>query len=434
MDSQFSRSFKTLMLGCVSATLLAGCMSTSPKMGGGDSTVSGAASGATAEGNNQALERCDKPLGTLSVFEDNRSTWWYDYRARYPKLGSTLPVIRLMVQQSNCFVVVERGRSMAAMNTERQLAAAGQLRGNANVGGGQMVAADYTLSPEIQFAEKSGGLKAAAGAFLGSVGSLIGGSLDKNEAATTLLLIDNRSGVQVSAAIGSASNYDFGLLGGMFGGGVGGGASAYTRTPEGKVIAAAFADSFNQMVKALRNYKPQQVEGGLGGGGALQIGGDDDQTPQATQGASVPASPMPVVATPAPAPTYTTSSRNYNFEIDEYDEDALKDYYNALKQAAKMSSGFSAYASMADSQQRQGVLAALGMFTSSLESHRIDLESWPLAARQQAWASMGKRIEKQNALFEKNRALAVKNESIPQDVRNLLASVQLVTKETLLAQ
>jgi hypothetical protein len=48
----------------------------------------------------------------------------------------------------------------------------------------------------------------------------------------------------------------------------------YTRTPQGKVIAAAFMDAFNQMVRSLRNYKAQTVRGqGLGGGGRLGVDG-----------------------------------------------------------------------------------------------------------------------------------------------------------------
>ena len=38
---------------------------------------------------------------------------------------------------------------------------------------------------------------------------------------------------------------------------------------------AAFADSFNQMVKALRNYKAQTVKGGLGTGGRLGVSGGE---------------------------------------------------------------------------------------------------------------------------------------------------------------
>ena len=36
---------------------------------------------------------------------------------------------------------------------------------------------------------------------------------------------------------------------------------------------AAFADSYNKMVVALRNYKAQTVKGGLGTGGRLGVQG-----------------------------------------------------------------------------------------------------------------------------------------------------------------
>ena len=40
------------------------------------------------------------------------------------------------------------------------------------------------------------------------------------------------------------------------------------------MIAAAFMDAFNQMVRSLRNYKAQTVRGqGLGGGGRLGVDG-----------------------------------------------------------------------------------------------------------------------------------------------------------------
>lgn len=134
------------------------------------------------------------------------------------------------------------------------------------------MAADYTISPSIQFSQKgTSGAKGFLGGVLGPVGGIIGGGLKANEAATTLLLIDNRSGVQIAAAVGSAKNFDFNLFGGMFAGALIGG-SGFTNTPEGKVITAAFVDSYNQMVKALRNYKAQTVEGGLGKGGKLKVG------------------------------------------------------------------------------------------------------------------------------------------------------------------
>jgi uncharacterized protein (DUF3084 family) len=40
------------------------------------------------------------------------------------------------------------------------------------------------------------------------------------------------------------------------------------------VIAAAFMDAYNQMVRSLRQYKAQTVQGqGLGGGGRLGVDG-----------------------------------------------------------------------------------------------------------------------------------------------------------------
>jgi curli biogenesis system outer membrane secretion channel CsgG len=253
---------------------LSGCDATMPKMGGSTgNTVTGAASGEATAGTNSALERCDETLGTLAVVEDQSAPWWASYRHRYPTLGTTVPVLRTMIQQSNCFVVVERGRAMNNMMQERALMQSGEMRQGSNFGKGQMVAADYTMNPSIQFSEKgTSGVKGVVGGLFGSVAGALAGGLKANEAATTLLLVDNRSGVQISSSVGNAKNFDYNLFGGLFGGGAFGGAGAFTNTPEGKVITAAFADSFNQMVKALRNYKAQTVKGGLGKGGRLKVG------------------------------------------------------------------------------------------------------------------------------------------------------------------
>ncbi len=67
--------------------------------------------------------------------------------------------------------------------------------------------------------------------------------------------------------MGNARNFDFNVIGRAWGS-LGG----FSKTPEGKVITASFADSYNQMVEALRNYKAQTVKGGLGKGGRLKVG------------------------------------------------------------------------------------------------------------------------------------------------------------------
>ena len=59
--------------------------------------------------------------------------------SRY-NLRSPVGLIRMMIQQSNCFIVVERGVGMQNMMQERALAASGgELRQDSNMGGGQMV-------------------------------------------------------------------------------------------------------------------------------------------------------------------------------------------------------------------------------------------------------------------------------------------------------
>jgi curli biogenesis system outer membrane secretion channel CsgG len=276
----------------VSTALVAGlaaCAGSEPKLGGGGTVATGAAGGATAANANSQLEKCDKTLGTLGVVEDTAAPWYHQL-SQY-KLGSTVPVLRMMIQQSNCFVIVERGGAMNKMMLERQLAQSGEMRTGSNYGKGQVVAADYTMSPTITFSQKGtqgmGGILGGTG-MLGSIAGAVAGGIKANEASTTLLMIDNRSGVQLAAAEGSAKNFDFNVAGGLFGGGAFGGAGGYSNTPEGKILIAAFMDSYNQLVRAVRNYKAQEVAGGMGTGGALGV-----------QGGSTPASKA--MNTPAPA-------------------------------------------------------------------------------------------------------------------------------------
>ena len=60
--------------------------------------------------------------------------------------------------------------------------------------------------------------------------------------------------------------------GGSGGGGGFGALGGYSNTPEGKALAAAFANAYNNLVRAMRDYRPQEVEGGLGKGGKLRVG------------------------------------------------------------------------------------------------------------------------------------------------------------------
>ena len=234
----------------------------------------GAAAGANATGAAMNLESCDEPMGTIAVVEEQEGDW-YRYLRSDLNLPSTIPVIRMLIQQSNCFVVVERGRAMQNMMQERALMDSGELREGSSFGKGQMVAADYTMNPSINFSQSNaGGIGGVLGAFggrLGAVGAVVGG-LKFKKAETMLTMIDNRSGVQIGVAQGNATKTSF-SLGGIGGGGSGfGGLGGYSNTPEGKALAAAFANAYNNLVIAMRDYRPQEVKGGLGKGGKLKVG------------------------------------------------------------------------------------------------------------------------------------------------------------------
>lgn len=252
---------------------LSGCANMQMGSQEAKTTATGSAGGANSQNANANLEKCTAPLGTIAVVEDT-SAPWYGVLTGQMKLGSTVPVLKLLIQQSNCFVVVERGRAMNNMMQERALQQSGELRSNSNFGKGQMASADYSMSPSITFSNNNaGGMTGGLGGVGGGVLGAVIGSINVKEASTMLTMVDNRSSVQLVAAEGSARNMDFGGMGALFGGGLGGGLGGYTNTAEGKVIVAAFTDAYNNVVKAVKNYKAQEVKGGLGTGGQLGVQG-----------------------------------------------------------------------------------------------------------------------------------------------------------------
>ncbi|MFM2344844.1 MAG: hypothetical protein RLZZ210_1456 [Pseudomonadota bacterium] len=275
--------YRITLLALASSLFFSGCSTLDMKTGAtsAKTEATGSAGGANSNNANATIPRCERSLGTLGVNEDQGEPWFLQFQ-RDTRLTSTTPLIRLIVQQSNCFVVVERGNAgLSSMNRERAFAGSGELRGGSSMGKGQMVAADFTLTPSITYSDNTGGLQAGLGAF-GGIGALAAMALSKKEASVTLTLIENRSGVQIAASEGSASKFDFGGLGGLFGGAAGGALGGYSKTPEGKIIAASFVDAYAQMVDAVKNYKQQTVSGGLGTGrGGLQVQGAEENRSEA---------------------------------------------------------------------------------------------------------------------------------------------------------
>ena len=269
-----------LAVTLAATTLSAGV--TDMKQGQGGSVVQGAAGTQGAQGDT-GLRKCTQPLGAVAVVEPQ------DYimasLARY-SLQSPTSLIRLMIQQSNCFIVVERGMGMQNMMQERALADSGQLRSSSNIGQGQMVAADFVLTPSVVFSDdNAGAVGGAIGGLLGGkarvIGGLVGG-LKFKEAQTSMLVTDARSGVQVAAAEGSARKADLGLGAFMGGGGAAGGLGGYASTAEGKVIAASLADNYNNIVGVIegdpnlrRNVGTLGQEAAAGGSAQAGVGANE---------------------------------------------------------------------------------------------------------------------------------------------------------------
>lgn len=260
---------------------LGGCQSLDMQMGSqsAKTTSTGSAAGSATVNASGQLERCESPLGTISLVENVNAGWYTVLTGQYG-LPPTANLLRMMAQQSNCFVVVERSAAgLDATQRERAIMQSGEMRSGSQFGGGQMVASDYALSPNLVLSNSdAGGLGGLVGGLLGggrgrAIAS-IGGNMQTREAAAMLTLVDNRSGVQLAVSEGSASKTDLGGFGSIFGSRAGGSLGGYTNTAQGKVVAAAFMDAFNGMVASLRLYQAQTVRGqGLGGGGRLGVDG-----------------------------------------------------------------------------------------------------------------------------------------------------------------
>ena len=100
---------KLLMIPAMALSMSA-CLSTPVQMGNSSAktTATGSAGGGNSQNVNSKLQRCNKPVGTMAIREDTYASW-YSYMNRNG-VRSVVPILRLLAQQSNCFVVVERSR------------------------------------------------------------------------------------------------------------------------------------------------------------------------------------------------------------------------------------------------------------------------------------------------------------------------------------
>ncbi len=221
------------------------------------------------------VESCPRKLGVMAVAEP-QSGW--NHLSHYG-LGSPAALLRMMIQQSGCFDVVERGQAMQNLAQERALAQTGNLRQGSNVGQGQMQAADFVMTPHVQVAaHTTGGVGGALLGRLGPLGAVVGG-MKFREASTSLLVADVRSSIQVAAAEGKATQTDFSVGGWALGGGALGALGGYTSTPEGKMIAASLLDNYNKIVLSVRDQN-QLIRAGSAAGDANAAASTRAEAPQ----------------------------------------------------------------------------------------------------------------------------------------------------------
>lgn len=128
------------------------------------------------------------------------------------------------------------------------------------------------------------------------------------------------------------------------------------------------------------------------------------------------------------------SSDRGDVDIDTFDEDALEDYYRALKSSVEF---LSAIAGMSSEQYQEGAnnMAAAwgGMVTGKMDTAKIELEDWPYDAKKKGWKALGKKITKYNKLFNKHRTKILKNGVVDEAFRESLSDTDLITQDSLFA-
>ena len=208
---------------------------------------------------------CTHRIGTLAIVEPDKQ-WW-----RELNLGSPEAIIKIFVQQSGCFTMVNRGRAMQSRAMERAMAEQGELQRGSNMGAGQVKAADYFLEPDIVSANQNSGgsnLGAAAGALGGLfghggafVGGLVGGiNVKKGEANVTLSLVNARTTEEEALTEGYFRKRDLSFAvgggGGWWGGFAAVGGGGYENTEIGQIIVLAYLDAYKKLVTQLGGYAP----------------------------------------------------------------------------------------------------------------------------------------------------------------------------------
>jgi len=206
------------------------------------------------------VPHCVRKLGTVSVADGDDPSGWTQFSLAPPS-----KLLKVLIQRSGCFNLVDRGAGLHAAETERNIGGGLGLQRGSNVGIGQIKAADYVLVAEVQGANSN----ASGSAVGGLVGGLVGGRFGalaggigsrKMEANTVLSLTNVRTTETVQTEEGYAvkNSLSFGAGGGagFFGGGIGAVGGGYDNTDIGKIVTMAFIQAYSKMVTDLGLLQP----------------------------------------------------------------------------------------------------------------------------------------------------------------------------------
>lgn len=247
------------------------------------------------------IPHCSAKLGTISIVNGDDSSGWTNNSLAAPQ-----KLLKVIVQKSGCFSLVDRGAGMDAAAREREIGGSLGLQKGSNVGKGQIKAADFVLVAEVGSADSNTGGGGAAGLIGGLVGgragAIVGGFRTKKlESDVVLSLTDVRTS-ESNAFEGHAAKNDltWGAGGGIgFGGAVGGG---YEDTDIGKIVTQAFMVAYTEMVQNLGGID-------IGGKAAAPSRSYTVQTPTTLRSTPSPTGKV-VRALPAGIVVYPTGTKD----------------------------------------------------------------------------------------------------------------------------
>jgi hypothetical protein len=202
------------------------------------------------------VPHCTRKLGTLSIVDGDDPQWWTQYNLAPPS-----KLLKVLVQRSGCFNLVDRGSGLNAAQIERNIGGNLGMQRGSNVGQGQIKAADYVMVAEIQGANNnvSGNAVAgiAGGLLGGAVGGLLGGIKSKKMEANTVLSLTNvRTTETIATEEGYAAKNNLAFGGGGFLSVAGAAGGGYDNTDIGRIVTLSFIQAYTKLVTGLGLVTP----------------------------------------------------------------------------------------------------------------------------------------------------------------------------------